>query len=46
MKIEDKIKEYQNKAEQFYNAYLKCLGAIEALQNLNKENEELENSKK
>jgi len=44
--IKEKINEYKTKAEQFYNAYLKCLGAMEALQGLNKEKEELENSKK
>ena len=46
MDIEDRIKEYRTKSEQFYNAYMKCLGAIEALQSFNKEKEELENSKK
>ena len=44
--MKEQIKEYRSKAEQFYNAYQRCLGAVEALQNLQQEKEELENSKK
>ena len=40
MNYEDKIKELQENAEKFKNAYIKCMGAIEFLTS------EQENSKK
>ena len=40
MDIEVKIKELQENAEKFKNAYIKCMGAIEFLQSEQKNAEE------
>ena len=46
--VSKKIEELKKQAEQFYHAYVKCLGAIEVLSDMNnnKQEEELQKTKK
>ena len=44
MNIEEKIKELQENAEKFKNAYIKCMGAIEFL-TLEQQNEKKDKKK-
>ena len=44
MNIDEKIKELQENAEKFKNAYIKCMGAIEFLTS-EKQNAEKDNKK-
>ena len=47
-KINERIKELKQKSDEFYNAHIKCLGAIEVLFDMKKEfeEEELQKTKK